>query len=267
MLLMSCQALLGTTEDRRTGHGEGAATLLMIRGDCRSGDPFERKLLASLYASVLVEGIFNPKIQFSNAGLRRLGEQYFNLENDTCRIMHCLAAVPSYLDHRHGKLCPGTLSEVHADYEIVRQIATRSRDELRLAEECSAPQTSCSGQGPTTHAHFQRIHCLNLSAVILLNRIRFALDQKSDSDLCKSADEIAREILLQARDASRYAPLGSLYLIACLSMAWLGAQEEELRSDIVTTMRSYWPEKMSRIEAVLVARERHLLKSCMLGLT
>jgi hypothetical protein len=75
------------------------------------------------------------------------------------------------------------------------------------------------------HAHFQRTYALGLAVALILGCILSALDPNS-SVLEAQLLQHSKEVILIGRNAGQYRPVGTTFMIICLTAAWAGAASD-----------------------------------------
>ena len=81
------------------------------------------------------------------------------------------------------------------------------------------------------HAHFLRSLALALSTGIVINCVLSGLEGTSDW-VCEDSSTWSEEIIDLAEQATIYRPLGSMAMLICLRIAWMGAPNSNTRKEI-----------------------------------
>jgi hypothetical protein len=231
MLLIICQSFLGTYVGYHLSHGEGAAHILKARQNFVWESDFERKLLLSLRGPVIVEALFNPRIQFTPEEWDRLVENELGGVTPEDAMMHILAQAPGLMqrgrvalrNHEPLNLLAVEARQLYAKMETILQ---KVLDRFNHFQELFAPRTAIINQ---VHAHYQRIYGLALSICLAFLCIVKALDP-NDADLDNDSIRLSKDVLTLTDEAAMYRPLGASYTILCLSAAWCSTKNERIRS-------------------------------------
>lgn len=117
--------------------------------------------------------------------------------------------------------------------------------------------TSCGRKGGllvfwrVMHAHYARSFALQLAIVIILNSMLIALGSvKLKLDLAIESSKMSEEIVQLAEEVKGYRPLGSLYMVLCLALAWLGADNGEAKSQIQDLLLEHQKDTMGATSSV-----------------
>lgn len=111
---------------------------------------------------------------------------------------------------------------------------TQLRERLRAFEKDPQPV----GMKSILHAQHLRLLSLALFTGIILGCIHRSLTLEllhADSDVA----QWSRELFHLANIAVQYRPLGSMAMIICLQVAWIGAADENTREDIRVLLTDY----------------------------
>ncbi|KAH0287106.1 hypothetical protein M436DRAFT_62077 [Aureobasidium namibiae CBS 147.97] len=223
-LLLICQALIGS-ENRWTGHAEGAARILKARGyrATEVHDDFEAGVIASLSASMLFEGIFNPNMNYPG-----------------CIMMRCFSLIPGHLIRGRKMIFeePGLVADVELNHQKLQALTSASRQCLEQTKASSDTQRPDS----TAYAHalYQRAHSINVAVLVLLNRVLYAIDVTSSRDLSQEAEQRSSELLTLTLEAERYAPLGNSYASLCLCAAWIGSSDHDQKTLVESLLLDFY---------------------------
>jgi hypothetical protein len=143
------------------------------------------------------------------------------------RALHCSSIISdtSLLDLK---------SETNSLLEDCKINITALRDRLTAFEEDPTPFRMTA----FLHAHRVRLLSLALTTGIILSCILSSLSGKP-LRLCSQSSQWSHEILHLAEVAVRYQPLGSMAMILCLRVAWIGTASENIREKIKTLLADY----------------------------
>lgn len=163
--------------------------------------------------------------------------------NGDGNVIQCLARVPSLLQRCKDSLprtcfSEPTLTKLKSEVLSLRQnsekIIMESRDRLYNVNMDSTPLTIREH----IQAHYLCIYGMGLGTGIILNCMLAMLDD----DYLRLQEESSRysnEIFQLAESAVKYQPLGSVAIILCLSVAWLGAPDPAFKERIKTLLSKY----------------------------
>ena len=237
MLLLICQSFLGTYVNEFSGHTEGAAIILKTRGYGNPEDEFERNLVLTLRGPVLFESLYNSRINFSHEEWTRLVKDPLDRELPKGNMVYCLAHVPDLM--RRGRIAlitnsstQGLIYEARHQYNMVKA----SVDKLREAYETS--KAPSSPQATRLHAHHQRMFGLGLAIVLIFHSLLQGLGDNS-LGLCFDSQRCCEDVLDLAEHARPFRPLGSSYVLLCLTTAWVATTDDVLRESIVALYEDY----------------------------
>jgi hypothetical protein len=152
---------------------------------------------------------------------------------------------------------PELISAVRTNTQTLQALTVASRQDLRRIQALFDRELS----GSTRHAHalYLRAHSLNVGALIIVDRVRFAIDVTSDSGLTQEATQLSNEILSLAREAEQYAPLGSSYVPFCLCAAWIGFSDDNRKTFVETLLLEFYkPDKAAILVDVLRVKVKEL---------
>ncbi|KAI4793286.1 hypothetical protein E4T44_12688, partial [Aureobasidium sp. EXF-8845] len=259
-LLLISQALLGIG-NRWSGHGEGASQILKARGHRTVGaqDAFEASILVSLSASLLLEALFNPNIALSPCDWEGLIGNFFDQDHPVCTTMRCVSLVPGHLLRGSQVLHedPELISAVRTNCQTLQALALASRQSLERIQGLFDVEPS----GSIRHAHalYLRTHSLNVAVLVIVNRVRFAIDVTTDSDLSQEAEQLSNEIISLAQEAEQYAPLGSSYVPFSLCAAWIGFSDYDRKTFVENLLLNFYNQnKAAMLVDVLRVKAQEL---------
>jgi hypothetical protein len=152
---------------------------------------------------------------------------------------------------------PELISAVRTNCQTLQALALASRQSLKQIQGFFDMEPS----GSTRHAHalYLRTHSLNVGALIIVNRVRFAIDVTSDLDLSQEATQLSNEILSLAQEAEQYAPLGSSYVPFCLCAAWIGFSDYDRKTFVETLLLDFYnQDKAAMLVDVLRVKVQEL---------
>lgn len=245
MMLLICQAFLGPRDGYWSGHAEGAARILRARKSFSPRDDFERKLLHSLRACVLVEGLFNDKIVLSPNEWERLVGNDFDYNYPESQMMRLLAWAPDLMQRARYALHTGNdltalRNETWSIYEKCKRNLSTQQALLSAIEASDTTKSSPSETFMTQilNAHYQRTYGFGLAVAALFNCMLSTLDPEN-SVIVLDSTFIAQEILSLAPRATVYRPIGASYFTLCLSAAWAVTTDPLLRSLIEVSLVDY----------------------------
>ena len=109
------------------------------------------------------------------------------------------------------------------------------------------------------HAHYLCIYGMGLATGIILNCI-LAMLEDDCLRLHEESSHYSNEIFQLAESAVKYQPLGSIAIIFCLSVAWLGAPGPASKERIKTLLSDYVAACLGRSASNLSADLERLKK-------
>lgn len=258
MLLMMCQSFLGTYVSGYSGHTEGAAIILKTRGYGHPEDEFERNLVLTVRGPVLFESLYNSRINFTHEEWIRLVKNPLDKELPHGHMLHCLAHVPDLM--RHGRRALetnsstlGLISETRRQYSVVKETVSELREAYTMTKLPS------SSQATRIHAHHQRMFGLGLAIVLIFHSLLQGLGDDS-LDLFFDAERYCGDVLDLAVHAKPFRPMGSSYVLLCLTTAWVATYDEAIRAMIVDAYMDYQNDfpypKVDLMECLGTTRDR-----------
>lgn len=159
------------------------------------------------------------------------------------QMMHSMARLPNLLNRGRVALqsTQSARSEVMAvldEVEALKEASQSILDAFRDRIQDHRQSTSCEHTPGfhdfwrVMHAHYARSFALQLAIEIILNSCLIALGSLK-VDLAIESSKMSEEIVQLAEEVKGYRPLGALYMVICLTLAWLGADNEESKSQIL----------------------------------
>ncbi|KAJ5650673.1 transcriptional regulator family: Fungal Specific TF [Penicillium longicatenatum] len=251
MVLLICQLFLGQTTQCWSGHAEGAAQILQARKQCKPRDLFEKKLFLSLRGSVLFEGLFNDRINLTQAEWDDLVTSEFDQNTPEGRILGCLARGPDLMRRGRQILQTGTdATLIRAEILTLYQICQVNLLELKARaienDVSSVDMTSFSKRAEKAvrdffYAHYQRTYGVGLVVTLFFNCMLGALVTNAYDGDSVSADatELAEEVLALAERSAIYRPVGAAYLLICLAAAWAATSDPVLKAKVRVALNDY----------------------------
>jgi hypothetical protein len=154
--------------------------------------------------------------------------------------MRCVSLVPGHLMRGSQVLRedPELISAVRINCQTLQALALASRQSLEQIQGLFDVEPS--GAMRHAHAFYLRAHSLNVAVLIIVNRVRFAIDVTSDSDSSEEATQLSNEILSLAQEAEQYAPLGSSYVPFSLCAAWIGFSDYDRKTSVETLLLNFY---------------------------
>jgi hypothetical protein len=234
-------------------HAGGAAQILKSRGRADPKNEFERKLFLSLRSPVaslmdrhysafadyvkIMQAIFDPRVQFSTKEWVGLVEDSIKDANDPTGVeaesVRCFARVPNLLKRSRAALSASVkdhfvICDLLQQTRELRDTSTRSRtalcERLGLLSQSFASPEAMPPQVATLHAYYARSAAMALATDILINCLQGALEGNS-AELQKEAYHLSLEICHLATAVSCRRPLGTLYMLFVLRIAYVGAND------------------------------------------
>ena len=264
MVLLVCQMFIGPTMRCWSGHAEGAAQILKARRKFSPQDPFEQKLFLSLRGSVvcfltlgsrkidrllmlsqLFEGLFNHRIHLTPEEWSELVTNKLDGGTSEGRILLYLARGPDLMRRgretlKTGEDSTGVQDEIWGVYQSCKMILSTMK--LRLDEkeaaaaEESLPSTQETEMRQFQFSHYQRAYGIGLGITLIFNCMLGALGAH-DAMTIFDGTYLVEETLVLAEKSMVYRPVGSGYLLFCLSAAWAAVADPGLRDRLMEYLR------------------------------
>ncbi|KAJ5168779.1 uncharacterized protein N7482_004373 [Penicillium canariense] len=246
MILLICQTMLGQGNQCWSGHAEGATQILKARKEFGPRNEFEAKIYLSLRGSVLFEGLFNERIQLTQEEWDSLIVNKYDGGNPEGRMLLNLSRAPSIL--RRARLFARTASDpsgVQDELWAVYQACMINLDQLKessikkdLSVATAMPRPDRAWVERLLLIHYDRIYGIGLVITLFFNCMLQALGLHNDavqSDACYFTEEI----LMLAETSELLRPVGSGYLIICLTTAWAATKDPEQRARAMMWLHDY----------------------------
>ncbi|KAK5937803.1 hypothetical protein PMZ80_009932 [Knufia obscura] len=228
VVLLLCQGMNGAEGSRWTGHCEGAAQILRVRGFYNPNDAFERKILLCLRGPVLFESMFNERIDLSPQEWRLLVDASFREATPEDEMMRCISHLRDFLrQYRKARHDQGVLldlvSELQVHYRTMQGLLADQRERLGAYEADNAAHFK-SSITTRVHSGYQSAFGVGLVIAIAYNCVLSGLSP-DDTGLISDSASFVADVLDLAKNACRYRPLGSSYIALCLGAAWVGTMD------------------------------------------
>lgn len=158
-------------------------------------------------------------------------------------MIQCLARVPNLLQLCKDLLPRTCFSEPRFTRVKSEVLSLRQNNETIIIELRDRLYTINMDSTPVTlhahiHAHYLCIYGMGLATGIILNCILGMLEDDCIR-LHEESSHHSNEIFQLAESAVKYQPLGSVAMILCLSVAWLGAPDPATKERVKTLLSSY----------------------------
>lgn len=189
----------------------------------------------------IIQAIFEPKVQLSIEEWKGLVEDDMEDHIDRTRFdaesLRCLAHVPKLMRRARAALA-ATSKDSLVIYDLqqqtrnLRDTSTQSRIALcerlsSLRQEFASPE-AMPPQLSILHAYFARTAATALATNIIINCLLDALEGNS-AELQKETSQLSLEICNLAIEVSCRRPLGTLYMLFVLRIAYVGANDLEAK--------------------------------------
>lgn len=188
-----------------------------------------------------MQAIFDPKVQFSTEEWKGLVEDAMEDATDSTSIesesLKCLARVPNLLKRARAAL-GATFRDRFVIYDLqqqtrdLRDTSTQCRvalcERLRSLSEGFASPEAMPPQLAILHAYYARSTGMALATDILINCLLAALEGNS-GELQKEISRLSLAICNLAGEVSCRRPLGTLYMLFVLRIAYVGANDLEAK--------------------------------------
>ena len=160
--------------------------------------------------------------------------------------------------------------QVRNELEALKEASQPILDAFRERIQDHRQSTSCEHtEAPHSlwrimHAHYARSFALQLAIEIILNSSLTALGSVK-VDLARESSKMSEEIVQLAEEVKEYRPLGALYMVICLALAWLGANNEGSKSQIFDLLLEHHKDTHGATSSVSASgldwiEERFMLK-------
>ena len=237
LLLMMCQLFLGTYVDRYTGHTEGAAIILKTRGYGNPEDEFERRLILTLRGPVLFESLYNSRISFTDEEWKLLVKNPLDGMLPRGDMMYSLAHVPDLM--RRGRIALSTNSSTQGlIYETRRHYSTLKTTVRKLQKEYESTKLPTTKLAIRIHAHHQRMLGLGLAITLIFHSLLKGLCD-AGADLNFDAEYYCDAVLDLSVHAVAFRPLGSSYIMLCLTTACVAAEDDAMKEMLIERFEEY----------------------------
>ena len=277
--LITIKVLMNPNKGSAAGHSEGAASVLKHRGFHGPDDDFERILLLTLRGPVvgpssvtieiyitnslkIFEALWNDNIQLSQQEWRDLVLSKLDNSSVVTAWLTYLATVPDL-----RRRCMYAMR--HASTVSSPSLTDLASETKSTLERCSINLVELRERlnGMTGLVYVDRLRSLSMAlfTAIIFGCMYDALSCRPLSSGSVAA-QWSREILQLAYIAVKYRPLGSMTMIVCLEVAWVGAADEMIRREIKTLLSEYHRECMGQIseaeltESLAFTARRFLLR-------
>lgn len=273
MILLICQTILGqTTHQQWSGHCEGATQILKARKNFGPRNDFEAKIYMSLRGSVvsshsivplgadsiltpgyilmtsqLFEGLFNHRIQLTEEEWDSLIVNEYDRANPEGRLLHTLSRAPGLMRRAKHFLrtttdSTGIRSELWTLYLACKLDLDKLKQgsihkDLSLASALP-PGTRRTCLERLLNVHYDRIYGIGLVITLFFNCMLQALGTHRES-VQADAYYFTEEILMLAEISEDLRPVGSGYLIVCLTTAWAASRDVQQRGRVWGWLRDY----------------------------
>ncbi|KAI6810199.1 hypothetical protein KC332_g9890 [Hortaea werneckii] len=239
MVLLICQNFIGIPAGQWTGHCEGAAHMLRARGFQKPLDRFESMLLMSARGS-LVEGIFNPAINFTDDEWRQIVDLDVSYQSEAAegKVLRHLASIPGLT--RQMKKLPAerhlVLIEAQSHLAAIDNLVKKTREQLRKVEpDEERPRSLVASM---IHAAAMRAYGFCLAGTLIMHRMICALDINNATSALESA-VLVDESLRLAEQANTYSPFASAHIHFVLAAAYMNAVTDDQRRAIKIAISAY----------------------------
>ena len=185
----------------------------------------------------------NDNIHFTRQEWIYLAGNSFHPNGGDEDWFQCLSRVPDLMQR-----CKAALS-LHADFSV--HLEDLRLETISLRDDCRAAIITLRDRlesykmdikpaelAAQIHAHYLRSLGLGLATGVILN----CLSSRLEGDLTGKCEESSRwsgEIVRLAEMAVQYQPLGSMAMVLCLYIAWVGATDAETKQKIKVLLADY----------------------------
>ncbi|EPS33975.1 hypothetical protein PDE_08937 [Penicillium oxalicum 114-2] len=248
MLLLVCHTLIGAHNSLHwSGHAQGAIQILKARKNFGPRDDFEAKMQLCLSGTVLFEGIFNRNIELCQEEWDTLITIKYDVNKAEGRLLLNLSRVPDLMRRakvllRTGLDTTGVLDELWAMY-LTCKLDVDHLKQARITKDLSVIQGLPPGPRKTwierlLLVHNDRVYGLGIVISLLFNCMLQSLDVHSAS-LQADAYKYVEELLVLNDESECLRPVGSGYMILCLSVAWVATTDPLQRKTLKQWLYEY----------------------------
>ena len=177
---------------------------------------------------------------------------YSRIDTDTIdgQMMQCLARLPDLMDRGRYALksyLPNSLKFLGVREEV-RSLRDSFAPNLEgLRDRWINTNSSIASQYPEftahkeiIHAHYSRSYGLAVAIGIILNCVAAALEGDTpELELSNQSSQLSDEIVNLADVVNQYRPLGAVYMVLCLAVAWVGAKDPAKKATIEPMLLLY----------------------------
>ncbi|KAL8685491.1 MAG: hypothetical protein Q9218_007730 [Villophora microphyllina] len=190
-----------------------------------------------------MEALVNDKINFTKQQWEDLVKNELTESTLDGRFLEYLAHVPELTkcakDVMQRSDFPNSAwAQLRLEVERMRDRSKADIDELRTRLESYDPTTAPAKFRHLLHANHLRMVGLALGTGIILNWILIFL-VGYDQEISDESAEWTEEIIRLSEVATQYQPLGSLAMVVCLQMSWLGAPDASTKQRIKALIINY----------------------------
>lgn len=267
--------MIGLSGNKFTGHGEGAAIILKAKGiRYDPNDEFEEMLLATLRGPLvcdislsdlvtlhatnldkqLFEGLFNPKIQFTDEEWNFIITRHApkSTPTDILRMIASWASFPKLTAAVRQSWTSKSVTASNQFKDLLKysrelySTAMLTLDRIRAVYVQSTQDVEDAKDEESTsrarylYAFNQRMIILAVFTTCYVNcLIRAMLPADERVTLRTEAVGFAKEIVSLAYQAMPLRPLGSAFVPMCLMVAWFAPIDDETRSELKNLWEQY----------------------------
>ncbi|RMZ89894.1 hypothetical protein DV736_g2881, partial [Chaetothyriales sp. CBS 134916] len=222
------------------------ASILQARGYFHTDNEFEQKILLSLRGPVLLEALWNDKIQFTQDEWLNLVESKADASTLVDRMMKCCAQMPDLLrrgrlalQQQRAELLTSLIQQARQQYEMLLFITNAYKQKYNTFKANPALLTP-PGLTVERMAHtYHRIYGLSLGLCLISSSIAQGLDVAKGLDLQAEALLLCGQVMLLAEEGTIYRPLGSDHMLICLLAGWSATIDCAVRARLLQLYRVY----------------------------
>ncbi|KAF7719629.1 Fungal Zn(2)-Cys(6) binuclear cluster domain-containing protein [Penicillium ucsense] len=248
MLLLICHTMIGQRNSVEwSGHAHGAIQILKARRNLRPRDPFEAQMQLSLSGTVLFENIFNKEMELGQEEWETLIILKYDVTKPEGRLLLALSRVKDVMSRAKLLLYTGTdttgiLDELWALY-IACKLDVDQLRQARMITDLSAAQHVPPGPRRDwlvrlLTVYKDRLYGLGIVITLIFNSMLQSLDLHTAS-LQADAYAYTEEILWLNDESECLRPVGSGYMILCLTVAWVATTDLVQRETLTRWLYEY----------------------------
>lgn len=154
------------------------------------------------------------------------------------QILQYLAQIPHIMQRGRSSPGEGQVEQLRVEtrslYDLFKVCLNELQIRLDTVDDFN-PNEYSQRVLVAIRAHYQRSYCLGLATGIIFNCVLTVFDPEN-SELAAESTHFVTELVRMAEPAVAFRPLGAMYMILCLLIAWAGTSDLSLRPLIQETL-------------------------------